>query len=199
MVRVSRVGWLSGLACWLGLASACGGKLIVAPTDEGDVTSSAGAAPRGDAGGTANNTNPGGSGAAGPSTSGGSGIVVGENGWRWNLDCPRTLAEYCALDGAVCLTNWDEGSSVDDWCAHSNVTALSLAANCNGYDQVSVFGVDAIGGASEMFNVYYYDLTTKQLVHVDSNSVPSYTQCVAGESGTKLDGFGCQGAFVECR
>jgi hypothetical protein len=189
-------------------AGACGGTIDLKSDGDGaggdhEVGGSGGANNAGGhSGGSASNAGgPSGGGAAG-TPSGGSSSVAGSpptGMWTWDLECPSGVADYCERDGAVCVANWSEAKSLASWCDDPNVSAVALASSCKGYDVVSAHGIDATGDNPNLFNTYYYDEISGDLVHIDSNRVPSHTQCVAGDSGTQLDIFGCEYAFIECR
>jgi hypothetical protein len=78
------------------------------------------------------------------------------------------------------------------------VSAVALSPSCNGYDVVSVYGTDATGADSNLFNTYDYDSMTGELAHVDTNRIPACTQCQGGESGSRFAVADCEFELTEC-
>jgi hypothetical protein len=126
-------------------------------------------------------------------------IVVGDSGWQWNVACPGSVADLC-LDGGqpgspICVAEWAQASQPSTWCA-LGASHVAPEAYCNGYYVVSVYGADPQDRSAGIY--YFYDVNTGALVHVDSNAIPSFTKCVAGESGSRFDTFGCNYGWVDC-
>ena len=120
--------------------------------------------------------------------------AVDSSGWIWNVACPSSLAELCADGGASgrpCVRDWTTASDPATWCAEPNFSDVSIWPPCKGHRVVSLFGSTTSLGPST-FLFYYYDATTGELLHVDSNGVPSVSTCVAGVSGSRYDVFGCE-------
>jgi hypothetical protein len=128
-------------------------------------------------------------------TTGGTG---GGSSGSSDLNCGSSVPGYCARDGAVCVDDWSQARLVDTWCAFSNVTDVALYGNCNGYQTVTVFGSGESGGLN-LFNTYYYDLTTGELQRVNSQLDVRWAECIAGESGRHFDSAGCPEVFLECQ
>lgn len=128
-------------------------------------------------------------------------IVVGQNGWRFEVACPTSVAHFCAQSAsgaAPCILDWSDASRKEAWCSKPGVTAFVYIPACKGFNAVSVFGDTPVGSEHQLFNTYYYDLQSGDLVHVDSNAIPSFSQCVAGECGSVYDIFFCESEFAEC-
>jgi hypothetical protein len=142
-------------------------------------------------------------------SAGGSGLVgVPPDDSEWeDLNCPLSITDYCANDGfygAPCIANWSQAQDLSAWCSHGNVNAVAIGGSCDGYGRVTVFFTPDSAvpqwlrtGGTDLFFVYYYDAATGVPVRVDSLSVPSVTQCVAGVPGVRFT-YGCTGEVVYC-
>jgi hypothetical protein len=126
-------------------------------------------------------------------------IVVGDSGWKWNVACPASVADFCAGSGLgnepICVDSWGQASKPMSWCS-IGASGVTLYGYCNGYYVVGVEGADPRDRFSDL--QYFYDFDTGALVHVDSNAIPSFTKCVAGESGSVFSLFGCNYGIVKC-
>jgi hypothetical protein len=109
---------------------------------------------------------------------------VGDSGWEWNVNCPRSIDGLCAGGETPCVRDWADASKPATWCAVSTVEAINFLGSCGGYWVVLVFGK---ANSATDFLEYHYDVFTGKLVRVDSDAIPSVTQCVAGVSGAHLD------------
>jgi hypothetical protein len=127
-----------------------------------------------------------------PTTPDGAVIVGSDGGWKWNVSCPQTIDEFCddtASTTTPCIKKWSDASLPATWCSQG--LAPTMIGYCHGYWAVSVF-------PESKFTTFYYDVGTGNLVHVDSNAIPSFTQCIAGVSGSRFDIFGCDYGEVAC-
>jgi hypothetical protein len=119
--------------------------------------------------------------------------IVVINGWQWDVNCPLSIDEFCAqqdIAGARCIRKWSDAMVRTNWCG-GGIDFVGVLGECHGY-----LVAEALGSGA--FFTYYYDATTGDLVHVDSDAIPSFTKCVAGVSGSRFDVFGCGPGGSSC-